>query len=72
MSEHVLTFHRSLYTLAAVRAAAAAYAGLAEIRVDDENEHELRVTLTPTEPVDDLADGFANHVLFETVAARRA
>jgi len=69
----VLTFHRSLYSVPAVRAAAEAYAELASSI--DVVEHEVEVVVTITDPDPDLpelVDAFANHALFETIAARGA
>lgn len=71
-----LVFHRSLYQLAAVQAAAAAYTPLCNAEVQ-ENPHDFRVVLTPTteqaaELGEELADHFANHVLVETVQSYRA
>ncbi len=71
-----LSFHRSLYPPAAVAAAVAAYADLARFDVQEE-DHRCRVEIADidadfAEFPDEFADSFANHVLFETVRARRA
>ena len=67
----VLTFHRSLYSAAALGAAVEAYRALAASIDVVEREHEFSVTFTEPDPeVPDLLDAFANHVLFETAAAR--
>jgi hypothetical protein len=67
-----LSFSRSLYTNEAVEAAAQAYAGVAKIEVHAEGSD----VLATIEPLDadappDLADAFANHVLFETIVRHR-
>lgn len=67
-----LAFHRSLYLPEAVEAAAAAYADVAKIDVsrtpegvdtviDEAGDYDLAT----------IANAFANHVLYETIALRR-
>ena len=61
-------FARSLYTDAAVRAAAEAYAGVCSISVAAQGD-ELIATFS--EEVDQpFVDAFANHALFETIVGR--
>jgi hypothetical protein len=60
-----LRFSRSLYTEAAVRAAAEAYAGLCSIAVEMQPDEIVAVL---GDGVDQsVADAFANHALFETI-----
>jgi hypothetical protein len=67
----VLIFHRSLYSEAAMHTAVEAYRGLAASIEVVERDQEFAVTFTDPDPdVPDLLDAFANHVLFETAAAR--
>ncbi|MCP4867261.1 MAG: hypothetical protein GY898_00905 [Proteobacteria bacterium] len=69
----VLQLHRSLYSADAIQAAAAAYAEFADAITVTESEVEYSVTFTAPDPdVPELLDAFANHVLFETAAARTA
>ena len=71
MAERIV-FARSLYSPAAVRAAAAAYAELAtiELQVADDT---IEVTLSDPDPAlaDVVADEFCNHALHETILGRR-
>lgn len=71
----VLRFHRSLYPPSAVEAAAAAYGELATIALEARDQ-DTTVTLSGIDAdfanqADEFADSFANHVLFEAIAARR-
>jgi hypothetical protein len=67
----LLEFNRSLYDAEAVQAAAQAYSGLGRFTVE-EGEHILRVTIEEPDPeVEELADHFANHCLFETITRSR-
>lgn len=72
MSEIVqLVFARSLYDLAAVESAAAAYGQLATIEVQSTASHVTAHVSNPHPDVADLVDHFANHVLHATVTGRR-
>jgi len=64
-----VSFSRSLYHAEAVQAAAAAYASLAEVRVE-EAANEVTAVLDTDDP--DLVGAFCNHVLHATVNLRRA
>lgn len=68
-----LTLHRSLYRPEAIRASAAAFAGLARVEVVQEEE-ETRINFHDVDPdvADSLIDAFANHALAETVRLHRA
>jgi|GEM_PF-4180924 hypothetical protein len=69
MEAESVDLSRSLYTPEAVRAAAEAYAALAEIQVEEQGDI-LRLTLRqPRRP--DLLDHLLNHCLFETVRRSR-
>ena len=70
MEAEVVELSRSLYDAAAVRVAAAAYAPLGTIQVE-EGEHQLRLRLSGARRPD-LMDHLLNHALFETVARSRA
>lgn len=66
-----LEFSRSLYSESAVQDAVAAYDELA-VFVVEANEHTVCVTVADPHPdLTDLADHFANHVLFSTVGGER-
>ncbi len=68
---HRLEFSRSLYSEAAVQEAVLAYAELAVFHVEA-SEHTVSVTVSEPHPdLTDLADHFANHVLFSTVGEER-
>lgn len=64
-------FHRSLYPLTAVQAAAARFAAFGP--QIEETEVDLLVTFATVPPhlADRVADEFANHALFETIVAAR-
>ncbi len=69
MEAESVDLSRSLYTPEAVRAAALAYAALAEIVVEEQGDI-LRVTVSqPRRP--DVVDHLLNHCLFETVRRSR-
>jgi len=57
-----IRFHTALYSIAAVREAAKAYAGLAHVSIERAGPY-LRVRLTPKVDLPDLADAFSAHVL---------
>lgn len=66
-----LEFSRSLYSETAVQEAVSAYAQLAVFHVEA-TEHTVSVTVSEPHPdLADLADHFANHVLFSTVGEER-
>lgn len=66
-----LTFDRAWTDAEALEAAVDAYRELAGFVVQETAE-AFEVTLTDLDPeVDDLADHFANHVLWATVTGRR-
>jgi hypothetical protein len=67
-----LSFHRSLYLLEAVEAAASAYAEYAKIDLTPTGD-AVTAVLSPLSDHDPrlLANAFANHVLHETIARRR-
>jgi hypothetical protein len=72
----VFGLHRSLYAAEAVQAAAAAYAELARIEIQDA-DHEFTVAMDDIDAdyaghEEELADSFANHALFETIQRHRA
>ena len=67
----VLEFSRSLYNEAAVHEAVSAYEQLAVFHVEA-TAHTVSVTVSDPHPeLADLADHFANHVLFATVGSER-
>ena len=67
-----LAFHRSLYLLEAVEAAASAYAEYAKIDLTPSGD-SVTAVVSPLGDHDPrlLANAFANHVLHETIARRR-
>lgn len=66
-----LEFSRSLYAEDAVAEAVSAYGQLARFHVES-SEHTVSVAIhSPHPKVPDLADHFANHVLFATVGLER-
>ncbi len=67
-----IRFSRSLYSVEAVDAAVAAYAGLATFEVRQEGD-DIAVSVTGIDArvVDRLVDAFCNHALFETVRLAR-
>lgn len=68
-----LTFSRSLYRPDAIEATAAAYAQLATIAIETE-ENAIVVTVSDPHPAlaSELVDAMCNHILFETVRRHRA
>lgn len=72
-TELTLTFHKSLYLDAGIRAAVEAYGGHAESIDVADSETETTVTLRGFHPgyADVLGDFFANHALFETIVRAR-
>jgi hypothetical protein len=72
-SERTVLFSPRLYSIEAVRVAAERFGPHAAVRIVEEGD-TFRVTLSSRGGAvdDDLVDAFCNHVLFETVRARRA
>lgn len=65
-------FHRSLYDVAAIEAAAQAYEPLANITLHV-SEHDVRADIADIDErvADRLVDAFCNHALFTTISQRR-
>ena len=71
MAERI-TFDRSLYLAEAVEAAAAAYADYAHIELTPGSEAIVAVVSAAGEhDPRTVANAFANHVLYETIALQR-
>lgn len=67
-----LIFDRSLYTPAAIEAAAAAYHHLATFVVTVGDDHtEVQISEIDERVADVLLDAFGNHALHETIALQR-
>jgi hypothetical protein len=65
----LLAFSKSLYVREAIDRAAVAYSAHLDARIE-ENDHDLVVQIDGDD-TDDMADHFANHVLFETIRLRQ-
>ncbi len=73
MADLELRFHRSLYPTASVRSAAARFAHLGALNVEEaEADVLVRLTGLPERHHERVADELRNHALFQVVVDARA